>query len=331
MRGWFGQVVLGILLTLLLAEGAMRVIAPPPRAQVIRPGARASLTVYVEDGVPLWYHERDAPRRNRACIEARPEAPRILALGDSIFAGVSVPPDRVWTRRLEAIWPEGPTPCILNLAEPGYSFHNELQVARREMPTLEPDLVILEFWPGSLWDYTLLSGTAYRFSGMFLDETGSPNPFLTPQPLHAWLFPRSRLYEFASMAIAIPLHAKANVVHTRAQAERYFDAFTELTEAHDAQLLFVSATPLDRPFDDLVATRTGNWSRDPSQAHAVFDAMAKDAGIPHVMLDERLAARGEDHLAIRLDPCCHFNDGGQQVLAEVLLDDVVAALRTEAP
>lgn len=323
--------LLGIVVTLVLGEVLIRVLSPKPRAQVVRQGALREQNIEFDEGIPLWYHNDDTARRNWACLEERPDAPTVLFLGDSIFAGVSVPADKVWTRLMEDRWPSRPAPCMLNLAQPGYSFHNELQVAKRAVERFQPDLVVVEYWLGSLWDYTVLHDTAYRFSHIELDSAGAPNPWLNIPALNAWLMPRSRLYEYATLAIAIPMDPTDDSNHMNGQSRRYLAEFHDLATAQGAEMMLVFPPKLDRDFPTHQSVREAIWTEQPGHPSAAAARWAREQGHAVVIWDAELAARGEDYLEIRLDPCCHFNDQGQEVLAEVMLPHIQAALTPPPP
>ena len=332
MRGRaLGGLLLAITVTLLLSEGLVRVVSPRPRVQVVRPGVQPGQVIEVRDGVPLWYHERDAPRWNLDCLQERPDAPRVLVTGDSILAGVSVTPNRVWSRRLEALWTDGEAPCLVNVAEPGFSFDNELAAARKVVERVQPDLVIMQYWRGSTWDYAAVGGTAYRFSQLRVGADGTPNPFSVPGPVHRWLLPRSRLYEYGLLAVADQLDVIEALLHDKAQVQRYLTAFHDLAREHDAQLMIVFPPRLNTSFDLHARKRNALWTRESDQPGALALAYAREHDLPYLLWDEALAERDADHMELRLDECCHFNDDGHGVLAEIMLPPLQDALRPAPP
>lgn len=195
----------------------------------------------------------------------------------------------------------------MNFAQPGFTFDNKLALARRWVPRLRPALVLWEVWANDPRHYSVLGSTAYSLTGLDVGPDGYPDAFGLPRLVNAWLFRRSRLYEYASIGLA-PTHFQPWAVEWREFAEkRLVDAF-DLAARNGAKILLVLCPALDREL------RASARSLDPGYAAAVD--VARRLGVPYVRLDEELAA--EDYRAVRLDPCCHFNARGHAAIADAL-------------
>ncbi|MBI3871494.1 MAG: SGNH/GDSL hydrolase family protein [candidate division Zixibacteria bacterium] len=74
---------------------------------------------------------------------------RVLCLGESTTFGVGIADEGVWPRALErqlnALDPQKRRWEVLNLAVTDYTSHQGLILARRELPRLRPDLVLINF------------------------------------------------------------------------------------------------------------------------------------------------------------------------------------------
>lgn len=329
-RAGFGAVatLLGTALTLGLGEGLVRLLSPKPRVQVVRPGARNLDLQWVGD-VPVWTDPHATARYNRDCLTEHPDAVRIVVLGDSIFAGAGVLADEVWPLALQEALPF--QACVIDLAESGYGMQNELVVAREALPDIQPDLVIWELWENSSWGYTRVGDTAYRFRAMVVGDDGTPNPLGLPTGLHRTLLPSSRLYELATLALADIQPDQTYKHRRRRRLLADFEAAEALTAEVGADMMVVGCPSLSVPFDEHVTRRRALWERVPDHALAATTRWAVERGHPMVWLDEALAARGEDHLALRHDACCHYSPEGHRVVAEVLVPVVAGLVGPQAP
>jgi hypothetical protein len=326
---------LSVLTTLIASELLLAWWAPEPRIQIIRPhgmGSSEPRDMEVVDDVPLWTFPDHGPRYARDCLVEHPDAVRVVVMGSSIFAGVSIPPTEVFTRRLaERLGTDKPV-CILNLSEAAYGFQNQAKVARRELPEIRPDLVIWEMWGNSLWPYTLVGGTAYRFRELIVGNDGTPNPLRTWPPLHRFLLPRSRLYELAVLSMATPMHPKWARKQKREFAETVMkDTLRWVRDDLGADILTVFCPVLYTPFPEQVDRRHAEDPAIRDDRYESMEAVIDALEIPKLHLDELFAEAGIDHEPIRLDPCCHYNLEGQEVLAQILEPHIASRLQALTP
>jgi hypothetical protein len=109
-------------------------LRPGFQGREIAPGGEFNVAAAI-DNRGLRSHEHTAPAR-----------PLILALGDSMTFGEGVPADRTWSTNLE----RASGIRVENGGVPGYSTRQMEGRARRLIPLLHPDLVLVTFSPQ--WD-----------------------------------------------------------------------------------------------------------------------------------------------------------------------------------
>ena len=151
------------LVSLLLAEGAVRLLGAAPEVGVLERGRyRVSPNPRIGyEPIPgyeyrgddlenydfrgransLGFRDREHPRQKPA------GAYRILVLGDSIAAGHQVPrTEDVFPARLEALLRQRGVPAeVLNFAVSGYNTEQEVETLRDKGLAFEPDLVLLAY------------------------------------------------------------------------------------------------------------------------------------------------------------------------------------------
>jgi hypothetical protein len=176
---------ISVLMTLLLAEAALRILGigavgrgspwfaggnhprflfqpdamsgytlrPGFQGREIAPGGEFDVVAAI-DGRGLRDHPHTAPAR-----------PVILALGDSMTFGEGVPADRTWSANLE----RASGIRVENGGVPGYSTLQMEGRARRLIPRLRPDLVLVTFSPR--WDRQRCA-TPFTYLGGYIVAQG---------------------------------------------------------------------------------------------------------------------------------------------------------------
>jgi hypothetical protein len=316
-RRWLFPVIavgLALAATVVLAEVGLRLVRPTPRVQIVRAGVLTELDPgeVAGDDVPLWRTSFDDPRHNEACLEDNPGARVWVVLGSSILAADGLAPSAAFNLALqERLRPELGPLCILNLAEGGYTFDNQLAVAREAIPRLEPELVLWEVWENSPFRWAMVGGHAYRFQHVAVGADGLPNPMGVPSAVHRTLFSRSRLYEYSVLAL-VERPADAASDPWNSLLDDRLDEARALVEAY-GELVVVFAPHLDMPFEERIAAREARTS--PLDRHyADVEQWARGRGVESVYLDVLL--RDLDVTDVRLDPCCHYNVEGHLALAD---------------
>lgn len=303
-----GTLAFGALLTLLVAELAVRVLRVPPRRAVFDEARYGPFET--QDGVVLWDDrgggsERGAVLRGEACDPDG--AFRVMIVGDSILNGIDLPVEQVASvrlaRRLEADHP-GLRVCVTNLAVPGFSLVQGLVRARERLEPWPPHLVVLELWGGPpVWPVRVGS-RVYLPHGLAPDALGLPNPYgLPPSANHAGLR-ASRLYEL--LVLAAPDDCPACRASLGA-FEAELDAFVALVRAGGGEVVTVMPARLTDPFDAQVRVGIENQP---------WETWVAKQGLRNVRLWEAWAHEAPATLA--LDPV-HLNARGHALLTDVLL------------
>jgi lysophospholipase L1-like esterase len=307
-------------------EVAFRRAPPPPPTQFIRNHVNAvtdvsrSPRLRVENGVPVW---GSPERTNLDCVRKYPERTQLVFFGDSITHGSTMVSDGVvFTQRLqERLNARQPSPgfCVLNFAQPGFGFEQSEAVAQAELPRLHPTLVFWQFWAN--WrHYELIGDTAYEVHAYALRD-GVPCPKAlrwVPSAWHAWLFQHSRVYEYTALRFGERNDRPYAEERTLAAQDDVARANRVVKKAGASLEVLIGAW-LDKPFVPFAPDRR----MEEEGLTAVRDA-ALAQGVPVMPFQDALL--GQDYLALRADPCCHFNEAGHQRVAEKLEAEVLQRL-----
>lgn len=316
------QIAGGLMITAGLVELGIRQLHPRPKVQIVRedPDMRKGIhrltTRRIEDTL-VWSTAYARPRHNPDCLQENGgEVRKVLVLGSSIFAGVSLDNEQVFSAALqEALSTEEPT-CVFNLAEPAFSYDAQMALAKEFIAKVEPDVIVWEIWENLPLTYSSVEDTAYRFKKLETGPDGTPNPMFLPLALHRWLLPRSRAYEYAVITFATPKPLDSPRQIWADFATSGLPEIGALASQTGAELLFVYCPRLDIPFAEQMRWRRNGLSADKHFGYDLVSRFAQTIGASEVYLAESL---GRDDLQeIRLDPCCHYNAKGQKRLAEVL-------------
>jgi hypothetical protein len=303
-KGWIERILLvlvGIIVASALAEWAVRALDVRPPTQVVRGNG-----LRLAGDVAVWTVTRD--REHTECVEHHPERTRILFVGSSITYGVGLDAADVFTAKLEerlnALRPS-PGFCVLNFAQAAFGWEQKWAVLREEVPRVKPALTFVEHWDAQWYHYAVRGDMAYSTRGVRLRSDGVPGFPGIPGVLNDALFAHSRVYEYLAL---VPWESDApDDTPTRFAAVTLAPVPGAL-RAMGTRPVFVLATTLDRPLAEPRPVQRG-W-QDPIRA------LALQQGVPVYSLTEELAS--EDYLAIRLDPCCHFNAAGHRSLERAL-------------
>lgn len=281
-----------------LVEGWAR-RQPVPRIQQV-----FMLDAHVAEhgGVPIWRAQLAEGRENLGCVGER----RVLVLGSSILygSGLSTP---------ESLGPQLaahlPGTCVHNVAQPGFTLHNQLAAARLALggplAAMPPDVIVLEVWANSINQLRVVGDHAYNFGELQVDAGGLPNPFSLPAGMNAWLFTGSAAHRYITLTRAPRRH--------RLTAEEEWQAFSEgrlqeaiaLAAEHDARLVAVFMSALSQPFRDSAAAPFSGYA----PAQRALEASGAGTVYAATLMGD---APVEAH---RLDACCHYNAAGMARLA----------------
>jgi hypothetical protein len=302
-RRWLARAAVAFVFVLWVSasEGGTYCVGKPrPVAQIVR-----GHELHLEGGTPVWVESHG--REHRACAEEHPEKLRVLLFGSSITFGSGLRSEEAFSaeleRRLDAAHPV-PGVCVLNFAQPGFAFEQQVAVARVEVARYRPALVLWESWGSGSTGYRMLGDAAFALRRYALTPDGFPRLARVPERANRALFLHSHLYQLVALARA---ERDADRDETTEIVRDWLPEAPGLVASAGARLGLYLATPLDRPFAELVAS-------PPSWQTAVL-GFARERGIPAFVLQQELA--GEDYESIRNDPCCHFNARGHRALVPV--------------
>ena len=302
MKNRFYRIVIGSFLIVFVTRWVwgilIRVINPLPKTQIIRP---KKLQYFFDGEVPVWV-EQD--RMNLECPQEYPEATLVAFIGDSIFFGTEIEASDSFTylmqRKLNSEYGKGAW-CILNLSQPAYSFEQQMYWYRQLITRYQPKVVFWELWPQASSRYRLVGKYIYNIQHLKVDAHGIPVPLPGTKLLHPWLLSRSRLFEYAFLVLASP-DDNSNHWITDEYVSKLKEIKGEL-ESLGAYLQLVSATNLDIPFDKM-----GDRSWD---MKTVIEESILPDHFEILFLRELLVQESAKCEEVRLDTCCHFNEGHQ--------------------
>lgn len=290
----------------------MRVVDPTPRVQIVVDAPRnlEAPGLHTLHGEPVWRQIGTTPRENPDCDGAR----RVLLLGSSILWGVGLPAEQTVGPRLQATLnaTDGPGRwCVHNHAQPAFTSAGKWAVGRDAIDALQPDVVIWEAWMNDAGGFTRLGDAAYNLTGVPTDDAGYPTPIVPmPGALHHGLFHLSEAWRYATLASVRPTRDGREAAW-RHLTDHTLPAARDAVEAHGGTLIVVYAPRLDRPFAQSVQEHATEV-----QGYRHVRGWVERSGTVAYDLAEALA--GRDPEDVRLDPCCHYDAGGHEVLARTL-------------
>lgn len=306
----------GILLTLAIAEGVVRLWGPTPRVQVVRPAQVQDLREV--GGAWLWRARNDQPewRADRACLDEDPARPAVVWAGSSIAYGVRLAPQDAPVARLREQLAErwGERVCVVDVSQAGFVATSKVAAIQEALSTgLRPVWVLAEVWVNDLGTYQRVGEALYNFDGLVTDLRGRPRwPVGMPPAVRGWLFDRSALFAYAATTLAASRPgASAGAAQQRAIDEAWEPLRSSL-DSDGVSLALWTAAPMGAPLEEAAVSQAdeGHYYRrlrDWAQTHEV----------PVWSMAEAWADR--DPVSVRIDPCCHLNASGADLLAADLV------------
>jgi hypothetical protein len=296
-----------LLLTAGTMEFAVRALDPTPRTQIIRlTGGEERLVWREVDGVPVWRQQSAAWQAlaSPPCLRAPETRRRLVLTGDSILynTGTLDAADNVGPRLQALLDAQEPGWCVINVAHAAYSAAQKLAALSEVAAQVPVDHAIWEVW-GEGPTYAHVGDALYAIGGYARDAYGAPTlPWLpVPDALNHALFTHSRAWEYAALTLGADTASEDLLVHHRAALD----------------LAARRGFPLDMLFFPDLKGPFGGPPRTTHAVHAPLRALLQERGVPTADVGAMLA--GQDHEALRLDPCCHYNAAGNEAVAQVLL------------
>jgi len=296
---------MGLILGCILGEFLARRSQPPPRINVVQP--REGLSLLEDEGGHVYWQDEAPARRNATCEDDRGAegAARIALFGSSITYGSGVEADEAFSAGLSRLRPAW---CVHNYGEPAFGYEAKRAAARAALPALKPELVLWEIWINDNARYVRAGDLVYDPADLLRDEAGYPTWLPLPAGLHGWLFQRSRFYAYASIARAPGGYTAGPSIWSEYE-DGELDALKGMVEDAGGELVLSIWPRLDRSFEASVD--------EPPSVYRVVERWAEATGTP--LIDVAALLVGEDHEALRADPCCHYNPVGHGVIAERLV------------
>ncbi len=297
VRRLLRQAGLIALITLVIAEVAVRFLKPPPRLAIVRgnaPGFR------VVNGVPVWSQKQDDAAR---CAMRAPQALRIAFFGTSITFGHPFGREGAFPglleQRLGSHFPAGV--CVDNTAISGFGVDQELVTLREYVAQERPKILFFELWDVGK-RYRMLGSDAFDLRSLDLGEAGYPK--LASGPVGQALFKWSRLFEYSSLALSEPATSASDPAARL--CDEVLPELEVLSARVGAKLVLYFPAPLWQPFSKSLLM---------DGPDATIPECARKRGVTLYVLAEEL--RDQDNEKLRADPCCHLNATGHAAVADV--------------
>lgn len=315
------EIALVLAATAAVSEVILRLVNPTPRVQIIRskrPGVEGWDFAMLGDQ-PTWREEGTAARRNEDC--PHPGSVDVLLIGTSITFGTGLKADEPFPHLMQRQL-DGEAPgrwCVLNLAQPGYVGSNKLAELPAALDRFHPALVLWEVWGNDPDRYTMVGPDAFAFKDLRVGADGLPWVLPVPNPVHGWLFERSRLYQYAT--IALDGRVDDGLERWRAWSDDRMEAVYADVTASGARLALYAPTPLYKPPEAL--------ADHPDQAMTAARTWGAAHDVPVFLFAEAL--RGSDPAEIALHRDGHLNALGHARVAPLMRQWMVSLVPEPEP
>ena len=314
--------VVVLLLSCLGVEGYFRT-QPLLRAQAVR--KLENHTLRILNGVPVWAtkNPQRADVNNKRCLDTAPDGPDVYLLGDSIFFGVRLSPEKTLGPLLQDMLSTelGRSACVVNLSEPGFGFVNEKAVLEEAMTQHKPKVVVLQIWFNSISKFVVLGGNAYNFGRLLTDSYGIPNLGI-PVDLNRVLFQSSATWRNISTGFASTQDAAriSTIGKWKMFTENELEPFRQWLDDQGIQLMLAYATSFKTPFSE--------GRRVEDEVYAATKSWAAEHKLVEVSLAEVLGQEKTD--VVGIDSCCHLSEYGTQLVADAIAPELVRLLDSKA-
>ena len=339
-----GLVFVASLLVLLVAELALRTLdydpwkrydmyqkdgyyhlVPDGRGEKKIHDERAKLITEEINGEPFWYFEgRDWNSfhgRGAEPVKVKPDL-RIVWIGNSIIFGSGVEVKDTFIEKIAGKMSAGGESVEgVNLAVPGYNLTNCKIALKRALPKLESDLLIVGLWDGGMYNTKLIDGVLYSADVEVIADQKIINTLPFDVEDVARLARVSRVFGMVTTAFGVLGfdYQKRSISNTDKML-RDLDEIKQLAGKLNIALKLLWLPPLDRPFE--VQLKDPNPKLNSKVIKVVhFEAVKKYAAQNQIpLLDLRQLLLDLNVEDIRLDPCCHYNEKGHDIISKRLLD-----------
>ncbi len=315
------EVCLVMAATAAVSEVVLRLVNPTPRVQITRskrPGVDGWDFAMLGDQ-PTWRDAGSEARRNDSCPHEG--SVDVVLMGTSITFGTGLGPDEPFAHLMQrSLDAQAPGRwCVLNLAQPAYVGSNKLAELPAALARFHPKLVLWEVWGNDPDRYTMVGPDAFAFKDLRVGADGLPWVLPVPNPLHGWLFARSRLYQYGTLALDSRVDDGADRWHH--WADDRMEQVYALVSASGAKLALYAPTPLYKAPDEL--------ADHPDQAMSTARTWGAKHDVPVFFFAEAL--RGNDPAQIAMHRDGHLNALGHARIAPPFQAWMVSLLPDLAP
>lgn len=243
---------------------------------------------------------------------------KLVVLGDSVTYGVYVEYEDTFVYKLRQELAKRCGPVNLyNLAVPGYSTLQERIALERKGLTTRPDVVFLGVFPNDLAQFTLVGNMAYDIR--IKDIDGVPVFSLLPLPdgLNRFLVSNSVFYQFLTLrGVAALDQATGRELGQLEASLEELERIRELTVAANGRLVVALFPMLDVDLSEPEPKSTQFY-------YGKIRAWAEGAGV--AVIEPRTALSRHEQDEIKVDECCHYSPYGHQVVADTILEQLMAS------
>ncbi len=246
---------------------------------------------------------------------------RLAFIGNSIVFGSGVEDRDSFVRLLETRFRSSPGFAedteVVNLAVPGYDLPRYKIALQRYLKTLKPDLLVLGLWRGDMVNVVLRDGVLYRADVHEINGVHLVGDLPFNQEETAWLAQRSRLAQLVITALGnAKVWVDSKPVSQATKMLRDLEEIQTLADEQGTKTMYLWFPPLDVPFSETLQHHHEPEGKGSSFLYHRVQTWAKEHGI--LLLDVAMLLQEESVEALRLDPCCHYNEQGHRRLTEML-------------
>lgn len=305
------SLVLVCMVTLALAEVAIRSVNPTPRVQLVQRDNVEHLEVR-RDRV-VWASEYPKIEA-RPCLNAGDDTRRVAFVGSSIFRGSGVDGDATFTTTLQRRLAPANI-CVDNVSEPAFTAEQKhvlaLDLLEAQHP---PDLMYWEIWRNDVGAWTLIEDWGVNAIKLSRDESGAPNLLGLPASWNRALLEASQLYRYGTLTLGESGGRPSELWPPMLETE--LKPIVNKAREVGTTLILVVSPPLHQPFRETAGQGFAGYT-------PLWELATRES-LRWIRLAERLI--DADHVALRVDTCCHFSEDGHDVLADLFEEDIRATL-----
>ncbi len=314
---WIRSLAVVVVVTLVLAELGIRLVRPVPPVQLLRDGVEG---LHIEEvgGIPMW--TVDAPptfEMPARCAEGG--AIDVAFVGDSVFAAVVDAGDwsRTFGQRIaDRIHSARQDVCVWPVSVSGFGPAQQRLALQRVHQAVGLDAAVIGVYKSTA---TWVRAGRWWINTRTLGKTDAGMPLApvpVPDGVHRTLFDVSALWRTATLVVA----SRDDSVSTNLKRDMSgYEAIRADAAEEGIEVLWTYWPNLDVPFSESLPSATPDRSWSLLLYRAGLARGDRSLWIAELLQDL-------DVEAIRGDLCCHYVQGGHDLLADRLQPHVEALL-----